>query len=376
MKIKKSRLLQIIKEEISRIEEVEVVRRGGQDEIELFKDFIEAWKKQKAAEEAGDEEAAFKAKRDSDEKFEELYEIFNTKVGFLNTKGLKTANTDDFKDIFHEKLISNILEEPDLIDITKGRPSTFIAGNVWRNAISEFRRAVQHGGTPSVSGEIDKVSDAAQKKARETFFDLPTGSDFTDPYTAAMIKQQVELALSGVKKYLRAQPKFSENNFTDEEFDQIFDDYLIPYFVNTAGEGGKGTTSGGTVGELAQGIQDYVNNNIKKFKDKEEDEQYILRQGQVSIALNAAKKMAKEKLEKINKLDDDNEDQLEETNYPSEEARRTGKEMLRRQKEKLRELPTSFADPGAKGTLKQKIKFPPTKESLEEIIKEVISEML
>jgi hypothetical protein len=42
MQIKKSRLMQIIKEELSRIEEVEVVRRGGGLERQLFQDYVAA----------------------------------------------------------------------------------------------------------------------------------------------------------------------------------------------------------------------------------------------------------------------------------------------------------------------------------------------
>ena len=171
MQIKKSRLMQIIKEELSRIEEVEVVRRGGGLERQLFQDYVAA--------EGDTERSAIMRK---------LAPILTKKIKtHLMGKNISTMTASDAEDIAQDE-ISRLADNPSMVDLEMGLPSTLLKRNALNTAIDRFRQVKKVGGTPSVSGEITAMSDIAQK-AGETFpTDIMGGSRFASPEAAAVAR--------------------------------------------------------------------------------------------------------------------------------------------------------------------------------------------
>lgn len=171
MKIKKSRLMQIIKEEIARIEEVEVVRRGGGLERQLFQDYVAA--------EGDTERSAIMRK---------LAPILTKKIKtHLMGKNISTMTTSDAEDIAQDE-ISRLADNPSMVDLEMGLPSTLLKRNALNTAIDRFRQVKKVGGTPSVSGEITAMSDIAQQAGETLPTDIMGGSRFSSPEAAAVAR--------------------------------------------------------------------------------------------------------------------------------------------------------------------------------------------
>ena len=164
MQIKKSRLMQIIKEELSRIEEVEVVRRGGGLERQLFQDYVAA---------EGDMERSAIMRK--------LAPILTKKiVTHLMSKNIATMTASDAEDIAQDE-ISRLADNPSVVDLEMGLPSTFLKRNALNTAIDRFRQVKKVGGTPSATGEISQMSDIAQAAGETLPTDIMRGSRFPSP---------------------------------------------------------------------------------------------------------------------------------------------------------------------------------------------------
>jgi len=167
VKIKKTRLLQIIHEETARIDEAKVVRRGRKDkELELY----DRWR-------AGDEAA-----------FAELYT--NIKPGiekFLMKKAVRTSDLASIEDTA-QNVFLKLLEKPYIFG-GRSALSSFLKGNALNQTLDKFRSVVKFGGTPLSGDNFTDVSDAAQK-AGETLSvrDISGGSRNLDPEKKAIFK--------------------------------------------------------------------------------------------------------------------------------------------------------------------------------------------
>ena len=196
MKIKKTRLLQIIQEEIARIDEVEGETNLPTDEKELY----DLWK-------AGDEAPkGSKKKRISDRAFTELYTKINPRI--INTVRNKDFSTLDGRkpeDIAHDAFL-NILTNPDKY---RGGAAlgTFLIGNAINDAIDSFRRARDYGGG-SAGADVTTISDIEQGGERggsAKLASLPSGSRTISqsPERAAISKQELEI----IRKKLENAPE-------------------------------------------------------------------------------------------------------------------------------------------------------------------------
>ena len=167
MKIKKTRLLHIIQEEIARIDEVDVVRRGRKDkELELY----DRWR-------AGDEAA-----------FAELYAKIKPGIEkFLMKKAVRTSDLASIEDTA-QNVFLKLLEKPEIFG-GRSALSSFLKGNALNQTLDKFRRVVKFGGTPLSGDNFTDVSDAAQK-AGETLSvrDISGGSRNIDPERKAIYK--------------------------------------------------------------------------------------------------------------------------------------------------------------------------------------------
>ena len=167
MKIKKTRLLQIIQEEIASIDEVDVVRRGRKDkELELY----DRWRD-------GDGDA-----------FDELYTKIKPGIEkFLMSKAVRTSDLASIEDTA-QNVFLKILEKPELFG-RRSALSSFLKGNALNQTLDKFRSVVKFGGTPLSGDNFTDVSDAAQK-AGETLSvrDISGGSRNLDPERKAIFK--------------------------------------------------------------------------------------------------------------------------------------------------------------------------------------------
>ena len=167
MKIKKTRLLQIIQEEIARIDEVDVVRRGRKDkELELY----DRWQD-------GDEAA-----------FTELYAKIKPGIEkYLMKKAVRTSDLASIEDTAQDVFLK-LLEKPEIFG-RRAALSSFLKGNALNQTLDKFRSVVKFGGTPLSSDNFTDVSDAAQK-AGETLSvrDLSGGSRNLDPEKKVIFK--------------------------------------------------------------------------------------------------------------------------------------------------------------------------------------------
>ena len=153
--------MQIIKEELSSIEEVEVVRRGGGLERQLFQDYVAA---------EGDMERSAIMRK--------LAPILTKKIKtHLMSKNISTMTASDAEDIAQDE-ISRLADSPSMVDLEKGLPSTLLKRNALNTAIDRFRQVKKVGGTPSVSGEITAMTDTAQKAGETLPTDIMGGSRF------------------------------------------------------------------------------------------------------------------------------------------------------------------------------------------------------
>ena len=171
MKIKKAKLLQIIKEELARVDEAEVMRRGRKaKELELY----DRWR--------GGDEAAFK----------ELYSKIKPEIiRLLKSMNFKTTDGSTPEDLAHdvfEHLIKNLGDYGG-----RAALSTYLKGNAIRLAISGYRRVLNKGGGVTASGETTTHADAAQQAGQTVYGDPHGGSRFEDPETAAIAKQELEI---------------------------------------------------------------------------------------------------------------------------------------------------------------------------------------
>lgn len=166
MKITKSRLMQIIQEEIAHINEVEIQRRGRKDrELELY----DRWR-------GGDEEA-----------FRKLYDSIKPKImNFLRKKNIKTTDDASIEDTA-QGVFLKILEDP---NIFKGGStlSTFLTRNALNAALDKFRRVSKFGGTPTKTGETTAQSDIAQQAGETLPTDIMGGSRFPSPEKSLIAK--------------------------------------------------------------------------------------------------------------------------------------------------------------------------------------------
>jgi len=180
--IKKSRLMQIIQEEIAHINEVEVIRRGRKGkELELWDQWKKLWKELKDSEDREDKAKADKA-------FEELYKSIKPKImTFLRSRNLRTTDEANIEDIA-QGAFEKIIKDP---DIFKGGSalSTYLNTIAFNKAMDEYVRIIQHGGTPTKTGDITAVSDKAEETG-ETFekADVMGGSRFPNQETRAIAK--------------------------------------------------------------------------------------------------------------------------------------------------------------------------------------------
>jgi DNA-directed RNA polymerase specialized sigma24 family protein len=175
MQIKKSRLVQIIKEEISRIEEVEVARRGGEKERQLFKQYL-------AAVESGNEQ-------EKNTIANELVKIIIRKVG-KNLNFKKFRNPEDY---IGDALLY-FAEDPTRIDPSKSLPSTFLANQAGQRAVDAWRRNKKGYDSVTKSGDIRTVSDLAQEFGDGSALgsDIAGGSRFASPETMAIARDSYE----------------------------------------------------------------------------------------------------------------------------------------------------------------------------------------
>ena len=212
MKIKKTRLLQIIQEEIARIDEVKVVRRGRKEkELDLY----DRWQ-------AGDEDA-----------FTELYTKIKPEIVLLlKKKGFKTIDGQLPEDIV-QNVFLNLIQN---LNSYGGRAalSSYLKGNAINAAIDGYRRVLNIGGGVTSTGEVTQQSDAAQKEGDPGFYSLPTGSDFPNPERETIRKdaynklQKDNPTVAKVVKYTimgYGQNKIAElNNMTQKELGKFFEE--------------------------------------------------------------------------------------------------------------------------------------------------------
>jgi DNA-directed RNA polymerase specialized sigma24 family protein len=167
VKIKKTRLLQIIQEEIASIDEVDVARRGRKDkELELY----DRWR-------AGDDDA-----------FTELYAKIKPGIEkFLMKKAVRTSDLASIEDTA-QNVFLKLLEKPEIFG-GRSALSSFLKGNALNQTLDKFRSVVKFGGTPLSGDNFTDVSDAAQK-AGETLSvrDISGGSRNLDPERKAIFK--------------------------------------------------------------------------------------------------------------------------------------------------------------------------------------------
>lgn len=175
MKIKKTRLLQIIQEEIASIDEVDVVRRGRKEkgrkdkELELY----DRWR-------AGGDDAAGA--------FTELYSKIKPGIEkFLMKKAVRTSDLASIEDTA-QNVFLKLLEKPEIFG-GRSALSSFLKGNALNQTLDKFRSVVKFGGTPLSGDNFTDVSDAAQK-AGETLSvrDISGGSRNLDPERKAIFK--------------------------------------------------------------------------------------------------------------------------------------------------------------------------------------------
>jgi len=154
--IKKTRLMQIIQEEIAHINEVEVQRRGRKDkELELY----DRWR-------GGDEEA-----------FAALYVPIKPEIErYLKKKSVSTADDASIEDSAQDVFLK-ILENPDIFG-GRAALSSFLKGIALNAALDNFRRVSKFGGTPTKTGETTAQSDIAQKAGETLPTDIMGGSRF------------------------------------------------------------------------------------------------------------------------------------------------------------------------------------------------------
>ena len=159
MIIKKTRLMQIIQEEIAHINEVEIQRRGRKDkELELY----DRWR-------GGDEEA-----------FRALYEPIKPEIErYLKSKSLSTADDAEIEDSA-QNVFLKILENPNIFG-GRAALSSFLKGIALNAALDKFRRVSKFGGTPTKTGETTAQSDIAQQAGETLPVDIMGGSRFPNP---------------------------------------------------------------------------------------------------------------------------------------------------------------------------------------------------
>lgn len=177
MQIKKSRLLQIIKEEISRIEEVEVAYRGGEKERQLFNQYLAAFN-------SGDEQ-------EKNTIAKELIPIIINKIG--NKLKYKFQNARNLEDYIGDTLLY-FAEDPNRIDPSKSLPSTFLANQAGQRVIDDWRRNKEGRDSVTKSGDIRTVSDLAQEFGDGSALgtDIAGGSRFASPETMAIARDSYE----------------------------------------------------------------------------------------------------------------------------------------------------------------------------------------
>ena len=153
MKIKKAKLLQIIKEELARVDEAAASRREQEDAL------FNRWVK-------GDEQA-----------YNELYgKIYPEIIKFLMSKRFSNLLTTDAEDIAQE-VFTNLHANPGLFG-GRAALSTFLKGNAFNKARDKFRRVVKTGEGPTKTGDTRAQIDMATTKGDIGLEQLPSGSRF------------------------------------------------------------------------------------------------------------------------------------------------------------------------------------------------------
>jgi len=165
VKIKKAKLLQIIKEELARVDE-------ATNQRQLEDDLYNRWIR-------GDEGA-----------FDELYKkIRPSIVKFLMRQGFKTMSKAKAEDIAQE-VFTNLHANPGSFG-GRAALSTFLQGNALKLVISDYRRVLNKGGEVTASGETTTHADAAQQAGQTVYGDPHGGSRFPNPEAAAIAKQEL-----------------------------------------------------------------------------------------------------------------------------------------------------------------------------------------
>ena len=172
MKIKKTRLLQIIQEEIARIDEVEGKRLSKKDkELELY----DRWR-------AGDKAA-----------YTELYNMITPSLKqYATSKQFNLINAEDAEEEI-QKIWLKLLEKPESFT-GESALTTFLIRSLHNALIDKFRRVRDHGGR-SAGADATTISDIEQTRGSASLDSLPSGSRTISqsPERAAIAKQELEI---------------------------------------------------------------------------------------------------------------------------------------------------------------------------------------
>ena len=182
MKIKKTRLLQIIQEEIARIDEVKGKRLSKKDkEVVSQKDkevkLYDRWL-------AGDGVA-----------YAELYAMITPSLEkYARSKDFNLINAEDAKEEI-QKIWLKLLEKPESFT-GESALTTFLIRSLHNALIDKFRRVRDHGGR-SAGADATTISDIAQTKGSASLDSLPSGSRTISqsPEDSAITKQELEIII-------------------------------------------------------------------------------------------------------------------------------------------------------------------------------------
>ena len=182
MKIKKTRLLQIIQEEIVRIHEVEGKRLSRRErELELYDRWL-----------AGDADALTK-----------LYDKITPSLEkYALSRNFNLINSEDAKEEI-QKIWLKLLEKPESFT-GKSALTTFLTRALHNALTDKFRRVRDYGGR-SAGVDAPKISDIAQTKGSAKLDSLPSGSRTISqsPERSAIAKQELEI----IRKKLENAPE-------------------------------------------------------------------------------------------------------------------------------------------------------------------------